>query len=151
VQLLCLPFCDQQAGLDAQIRDLKGAGCEEIFAEQVSAVALRGRLKEALRFVRRGDTLVTCKPDRLARSTTDLLRIVEDLDHRGVGLIMLSMGGHRIDTRNPTGKLMVKCLGLLPNSSVGYCWNGSEKVWQKLKLMENTRDGSRPPVPRPPK
>ena len=67
--------CDQQAGLDAQIRDLKAAGCEEIFSEQVSAVAQRDRLKEALRFVRRGDTLVACKPDRLARSTTDLLRI----------------------------------------------------------------------------
>src|SRR5664279_4377628 len=61
--------CDQQAGLDAQVRDLKAAGCEEIFAEQVSAVAQRDRLKEALRFVRRGDTLVVCKPDRLARST----------------------------------------------------------------------------------
>ena len=45
---------DQQAGLDAQIRDLKAAGCEEIFAEQVSAVARRDRLMEALRFVRRG-------------------------------------------------------------------------------------------------
>jgi DNA invertase Pin-like site-specific DNA recombinase len=81
--------CDQQAGLDAQIRDLKAAGCEEIFAEQISAVAQRDRLKEALRFVRRGDTLVACKPDRLARSTTDLLRIVDDLERRGVGLIML--------------------------------------------------------------
>ena len=104
---------DQQAGLDAQIRDLKAAGCEEIFAEQVSAVAQRDRLKEALRFIRRGDTLVACKPDRLARSTTDLLRIVDDLDRRGVGLIMLSMGGQRIDTRSPTGKLMVTMLAAI--------------------------------------
>jgi hypothetical protein len=48
-------------------------------------------LNEALRFVRRGDTVVTCRPDRLARSTTDLLRIVNDLDQRGIGLIMLSI------------------------------------------------------------
>jgi len=102
---------DQRAGLDAQIRDLNAAGCEEIFSEQVSALGQRDRLKEALRFVRRGDTLVACKPDRLARSTTDLLRIVEDLDRRGVGLIMLSMGGQQIDTRSPTGKLMVTMLG----------------------------------------
>ena len=61
--------CEQQAGLDAQVRDLKAAGCEEIFSEQVSAVAQRDRLSEALRFVRRGDTLVCSKPDRLARST----------------------------------------------------------------------------------
>jgi hypothetical protein len=91
---------DQQAGLDAQIRDLKAAGCEEIFAEQVSAVAQRDRLKEALRFIRRGDTLVACKPDRLARSTTDLLRIVDDLDGRGVGLIMLSVWRRRSGTGN---------------------------------------------------
>lgn len=103
--------CDQQAGLDAQIRDLTAAECEEIFSEQVSALGQRDRLKEALRFLRRGDTLACCKPDRLARSTTDLLRIVEDLDRRGVGLIMLSMGGQRIDTRSPTGKLMVTMLG----------------------------------------
>jgi len=105
--------CDQQAGLDAQIRDLKTSGCEEIFSEQVSAVAERDRLKEALRFLRRGDTLVVCKPDRLARSTTDLLRIVDDLDRRGVGLIMLSMGGQRIDTHAPTGKLMITMLGAI--------------------------------------
>jgi DNA invertase Pin-like site-specific DNA recombinase len=76
-------------------------------------VSQRDRLKEAMRFVRRGDTLVCCKPDRLARSTTDLLRIVDDLDRRGVGLIMLSMGGQRIDTRSPTGKLMVTMLGAI--------------------------------------
>jgi DNA invertase Pin-like site-specific DNA recombinase len=104
---------DQQAGLDAQIRDLRAMGCEEIFAEQVSALGQRDRLKEALRFVRRGDTLVVTKPDRLARSTADLLRIVEDLDRRGVGLIMLSMGGQQIDTRSPTGKLMVTMLAAI--------------------------------------
>ena len=93
---------DQQAGLDAQIRDLKAAGCEEIFSEQVSALGQRDRLKEALRFVRRGDTLVVCKPDRLARSTTDLLRIVEDLDRRGVGLIMLVDG--RSADRHPQSR-----------------------------------------------
>jgi DNA invertase Pin-like site-specific DNA recombinase len=104
---------DQQAGLDAQLRDLKTAGCEEIFSEQISAVAQRDRLKEALRFVRRGDTLVVTKPDRLARSTTDLLRIVEDFDRRGVGLVMLSMGGQQIDTRAPTGRLMLTMLGAI--------------------------------------
>ena len=53
------------------------------------------------------------EPDRLARSSTDLLRIVDDLDRRGVGLIMLSMGGQRIDTRSPTGKLMITMLAAI--------------------------------------
>jgi DNA invertase Pin-like site-specific DNA recombinase len=119
---------DQQAGFDAQLRDLKAFGCEEIFSEQISAVAERGRLKEALRFVGRNDTLVVCKPDRLARSTTDLLRIVEDLDRRGVGLIMLSMGGQQIDTRSPTGKLMVTMLAAIAEFERGL-------------LMERQREG----------
>jgi DNA invertase Pin-like site-specific DNA recombinase len=53
------------------------ADCEEIFVEQVSAVAQRDRLKEALRLVRRNDTLVATTPDRLARSTKDLVWIVD--------------------------------------------------------------------------
>ena len=76
----------------------QGVWVRRNLSEQVSAVAQRDRLKEALRFVRRGDTPLACKPNRLARSTTDLLRIVEDLDWRGVGLIMLSMGGQKITT-----------------------------------------------------
>jgi DNA invertase Pin-like site-specific DNA recombinase len=126
--------CDQQAGLDAQIRDLKAAGCEEIFSEQVSAVAQRDRLKEALRFVRRNDTLVATKPDRLARSTTDLLRIVDDLDRRGVGLIMLSMGGQTIDTRSPTGKLMITMLGAIAEFERGLLLERQREGVAKAKL-----------------
>jgi DNA invertase Pin-like site-specific DNA recombinase len=126
--------CDQQAGLDAQVRDLKAAGCEEIFSEQVSAVAQRDRLKEALRFVRRNDTLVATKPDRLARSTTDLLRIVDDLDRRGVGLIMLSMGGQTIDTRSPTGKLMITMLGAIAEFERGLLLERQREGVAKAKL-----------------
>jgi DNA invertase Pin-like site-specific DNA recombinase len=125
---------DQQAGLDAQIRDLKAAGCEEIYSEQVSAVAQRDQLKEALRFVRRNDTLVATKPDRLARSTTDLLRIAEDLDRRGVGLIMLSMGGQTIDTRSPTGKLMITMLGAIAEFERGLLLERQREGVAKAKL-----------------
>jgi DNA invertase Pin-like site-specific DNA recombinase len=108
--------------------------CEEILSEQVSAVAQRDRLKEALRFVRRGDTLACCKPDRLARSTTDLLRIVDDLDRRGVGLIMLSMGGQQIDTRNPTGKLMITMLAAIAEFERGLLLERQREGVAKAKL-----------------
>jgi DNA invertase Pin-like site-specific DNA recombinase len=98
------------------------------FSEHGSAVAQRDRLKEPLRFVRRGDTLAVTKPDRPARSTTDLRRIVEDLDRRGVGLIMLSMGGQCIDTRAPTGKLMITMLGAIAE-------------FQRGLLLERQREG----------
>jgi DNA invertase Pin-like site-specific DNA recombinase len=101
---------EQQAGLEAQTRELEERGCERVFSEQVSSVARRERLEECLRFVREGDVLFVTRPDRLARSTADLLRIVEDLTRRGVGLVIFSMGGHAIDTRDPTGKLMLTML-----------------------------------------
>ena len=48
---------EQQAGLDAQIRDLKTAGVKEIYSEQVSSLAQRRELDAALKFARKGDTL----------------------------------------------------------------------------------------------
>jgi DNA invertase Pin-like site-specific DNA recombinase len=62
--------------------------------------------QSAIDSVRRGDTPVASKPDRLARSTINLLRTVDDLDRRGVGLITLSIGGQTIDTRSQTGELI---------------------------------------------
>jgi DNA invertase Pin-like site-specific DNA recombinase len=102
---------DQAAGYDAQVRDLQAAGCERVFGEMVSSVAVRPQLNEALRFVREGDTIVVTKPDRLARSIVDLLRIVADLKARKVGLRILSMGLSTLDHGNPTTALTLSILG----------------------------------------
>jgi DNA invertase Pin-like site-specific DNA recombinase len=100
---------DQEAGLEAQERDLKALGCERLFKEHVSALATeRPKLREALSFVREGDTLVVTKPDRLARSVRDLLNTVEQLKGKKVALKVLSMG---LDTSVPEGKLMLTVLG----------------------------------------
>jgi len=104
---------EQEAGLAAQQRDLKTAGCERVFAERVSSVAKRDQLAAALDFVREGDVLMVTKPDRLARSTADLLSIVEMLERQNIGLVVLSMGGQRVDTNTATGKLMVTMLGAI--------------------------------------
>ncbi|MBE7158360.1 MAG: recombinase family protein [Rhodospirillales bacterium] len=102
---------EQEAGLEAQERDLKAFGAEKVFAERVSSVAKRDRLEAALDFVRDGDVLVVSKLDRLARSTVDLLAIVGTLERKGVSLVVLSMAGQPLDTRTPTGKLMLTMLG----------------------------------------
>jgi DNA invertase Pin-like site-specific DNA recombinase len=95
----------QEAGYRAQLRELEADGVEKIFKEQVSSVDQRDELEKALEFVRQGDTLVITKLDRLARSTSDVLKIVERLEAKGVGLRILDFGGSRIDTKSPTGKL----------------------------------------------
>jgi DNA invertase Pin-like site-specific DNA recombinase len=119
---------DQIADLEAQERDLTAAGAERVFSEQVSSVAKRSRLKECLSYLREGDALVVTKPDRLARSTAELLTIEADLSKRGIGLVVLSMGGERLDTRNPTSKLMLTILA-------------GVATWEREIMLERQRDG----------
>ena len=119
---------DQTAGLDAQARDLKAAGAEKIFSEQVSSVAKRVKLAECLAFLREGDVLTVTKPDRLARSTAELLSIEADLSKRGIGLVVLSMGGERLDTRKPTSKLMLTILA-------------GVATWEREIMLERQREG----------
>ena len=99
---------EQKAGLEAQQEALAAVGCERVWTEQVSSVATRQALREALGFCREGDTLVVCKLDRLARSVRHLGEIVEGLDQRRIGLRILDLG---LDTSNATGKLMLNVLG----------------------------------------
>lgn len=98
---------EQEAGLDAQRRELDGASCGKVFTEQASSVGDREVLRQALEFVREGDTLVITKIDRLARSTVHLWEIVRDLDAKGVGLRVLNLGGEVVDTKSATGRLIL--------------------------------------------
>jgi DNA invertase Pin-like site-specific DNA recombinase len=102
----------QVAGLEAQERDLRAAGCEKIFSEQVSSVAERQQLEAAFDYVREGDQFVCTKLDRLARSVGDLLAIVARLEGKGVSLRVLSISGSQaLDTGTSTGRLMLAVIG----------------------------------------
>lgn len=50
---------EQEAGLDAQVRDLTALGCRKLFREQVSSVGRRTQLEAAIDFYREGDALVS--------------------------------------------------------------------------------------------
>jgi DNA invertase Pin-like site-specific DNA recombinase len=99
--------------LDIQIDALTHAGVvkEHMYLEKVSGRKRAGRaaLEDLLsRGIRKGDTLVCTRLDRLARSTRDLLQIAETLDKKGVALKVLEQP---IDTTTPTGKLFFTMLG----------------------------------------
>ena len=103
---------DQAAGLEAQIRDLRAAGCDErnIYSEQLSSVGLRPELELVLgRILREGDTLVVTTIDRLARSISDLVAIIERVRHRGAELYILELGS--TDPSSPVGEFLVNMLG----------------------------------------
>ena len=116
---------EQEAGLDAQHRDLKTAGCEKIYSEQVSSVAARPKLEQALEELRRGDVFVVTKLDRLARSMRDLLAIVDRIKSKGAALRILAMG---LDTSNATGELMLNVLG-------------SVAQFERSMMLERQREG----------
>jgi DNA invertase Pin-like site-specific DNA recombinase len=73
--------------------------------------AVRPKLQAALRFVRKGDTLVVTKPDRLARSIRNLCDIASELASRGVVLRVLALGD--LDTKSPFGKMALNLLGVI--------------------------------------
>ncbi len=100
---------DQSAGLDAQLAALSTCGSEKTFSEQTSAASSKPRpqLEAAIEYAREGDTLIVTKLDRLARSVADLLSIIERLDKKNVSLRILDLGGSAVDTRGPTGKLIL--------------------------------------------
>jgi DNA invertase Pin-like site-specific DNA recombinase len=98
----------QDAGLDAQLRQLDALGCAKVFSEQVSSVGERERLTTALEYVREGDTFVVTKLDRLARSVAHLVEITAELRRKGVALKIVDMG---VDTGTPTGRLFLNIVG----------------------------------------
>ena len=101
---------DQKASIEGQERDLKAAGCHKTFSESVSSVDTeeRHQLWAAMDYLREGDVLVVTKLDRLARSTADLSRLVEQLHQKGAALRVLDIG---LDTSTSTGRLMLNLLG----------------------------------------
>ena len=83
---------------------LRQAGCDEIFTDVISGVKTeRPGLEKALAYLRKDDTLVIWKLDRLGRSIQHLIQIVNDLQERKIGLHCLQ---ENIDTSTSGGKLI---------------------------------------------
>lgn len=94
--------------LDVQLEKLTAVGCEPIFQEKKSGLdGKRKELHACLQYLRKGDTLVITRIDRLARSTLHLHQIVADLTEKGVGFRVLDQA---IDSTTKEGRLMFSIL-----------------------------------------
>ncbi|HYG87950.1 MAG TPA: recombinase family protein [Azospirillum sp.] len=94
---------------DPQLDALKAAGCSTIHREHGSGGdRSRPELKRAIERCRKGDVLVVVRIDRLARSLSHLLEIIEALDAKGAGFRSL---GDPIDTTSPQGRFTLQILG----------------------------------------
>ena len=101
---------DQHAGFEAQLVELKAYGCERMYQEQVSAVASRQELERAIDMLREGDKLVVTKLDRLARNVMHMGELLEQIEAKGAGLVILSLGSETVDTSTATGKLILNMM-----------------------------------------
>jgi DNA invertase Pin-like site-specific DNA recombinase len=96
---------------DRQEFALQEIGVKKVFLEKVSGKDTdRAELKKMLDYIREGDILYIESISRLARSTKDLLFIVEQLQEKGVGLVSLK---ESIDTNTPQGKFVLTLFGAL--------------------------------------
>lgn len=99
---------------------------EKIFQEKVSAKDTnRPQLQELLDYAREGDTIIIHDFSRLARSTKDLLEIVELLESKEITLISSK---ENIDTSTPTGKLMLTMIGAI-------------NEFERTNMLERQREG----------
>jgi DNA invertase Pin-like site-specific DNA recombinase len=107
---LCAGITDGQT-LAAQEGVLTTAGAAKVYAEKVSGASTDGRkaLAQALKALRPGDVLVVTRLDRLARSTRDLLNVLDQITKAGAGF--KSLADAWADTTTPHGRLMLTVLG----------------------------------------
>ena len=109
-----------------QIESLEKYGIERWYTEKVSGKGTnRPKLQEMLEYVREGDTIHIHDLSRLARSTADLLVIVELLTKKGVHLVS---NKENIDSSTPTGKLMLTMIGAI-------------NEFERTNILERTREG----------
>ena len=109
-----------------QIEAMKPFNIEKWFIEKISAKDTnRPKLQELLEFAREGDTIHVHDFSRLARSTKDLLDIVEQLSQKNIYLVS---NKENIDTSTPTGKLMLTMIGAI-------------NEFERYNLLERQREG----------
>ena len=109
-----------------QIEAMKPFTIEKWFIEKISAKDTnRPKLQELLEFAREGDTIHVHDFSRLARSTKDLLDIVEQLTQKNIYLVSHK---ENIDTSTPTGKLMLTMIGAI-------------NEFERYNLLERQREG----------
>ena len=96
---------------DGQLKALTDAGCVRVWTETASgALDRRPQLDQVLDHLRRGDTLVVVRLDRLGRSLRHLIDVVTGLAERGVHFRSLSEG---FDTGTAGGRMIFQVLGAL--------------------------------------
>ncbi|MEI3269146.1 MAG: recombinase family protein [Candidatus Gastranaerophilaceae bacterium] len=116
----------EEQNYESQMEAMKDLEFAKVFTEKRSAKDTnRPELQNMLDYVREGDTVYIKDFSRLARSTKDLLNIIDILENKKVKLISIK---EKLDTSTPAGKLMVTMLGAIYE-------------FERANLLERQKDG----------
>lgn len=130
--------CDQNPAL--QMDALTKVECDHVFQEKLTGIASnRPVMRDCVKNLRPGDTLIVWKLDRLARSLRDLVNIVDDFDKRGIHFRSLT---ENIDTTTPNGRLIFHIFGALAEFEHGLI---TERTREGLKAARARGVKSGPP------
>ena len=135
----------QEQNLDLQIQALEKAGCEKIYTEKASGARRdRPELMNALDYMRKDDTLVVWKLDRLARSLKQLIETIETLEKQNKGFLSLT---EAINTTTYGGRLVFHIFGALAEFERLTIKDRTTAGLDAAKLLGRT--GGRPPSVKP--
>lgn len=115
---------DQNEG--RQIELMKHLSIDKTFVEKASGKdTMRPQLEAMMDYAREGDTVYIESFSRLARNTIDLLKLIENMNFKGIKVISLKEG---LDTSTPTGKLMLTMIGAIA-------------TFERENMLERQREG----------
>lgn len=114
--------------LEVQLNKLNQAGCERIYKEQRSGKgsADRSELRALIATIRPSDVILCTRLDRLARSITDLLTLIKQIESAGATLKFIDQP--ELNNDSPQGRLMIGLLGLIAE-------------FERELMLERQRDG----------
>jgi DNA invertase Pin-like site-specific DNA recombinase len=132
--------------LESQLAALKAAGAEKVFAEKISGAKTdRRALASAIKSLGPGDVLLVTRLDRLARSTRDLLNVLDAVAKAGAGF--RSIADPMIDTTSPHGKLILAVLAALAEFERSMILSRTSEGRTRAKAR-GVRFGRKPSAPR---
>lgn len=137
----------QEQNIQSQISLLEDAGCEKIFTDTASGVREnRKGLNDLLKTIRKGDTVIVYRIDRIFRSLKNMVELIDTFNQLGVNFKSLSEP--QFDTTSANGKFLLQIFGAVAEfernliserTKIGFskCQEKKETTWTAKRTYKS--------------